>query len=157
MDYVDSFIRNYFWVFVLLSLADLIRRLVRHCRKGIRFPALNTVHVRFHESGASGNSNKSLFSRLGGASRCLRVTVTDTEVWIRSFFPFSLIMESDLGHKISLSDITSARMIERAFGRPRVVLEFSLPDGNSRQLSLTLRNPSAFLTALSEPGTHLPL
>jgi hypothetical protein len=59
----------------------------RHKKYGIVFPKLPPEEIRFHEGMASGRSFKTFFTRIGGARKCLRVTVTNTEVWIRPFFP----------------------------------------------------------------------
>lgn len=126
-------------------------RYFRHKRHGIAFPRLNTVRVLFHEGMASGNSDKSLFSRFGGASNCLRVTVTDNEVWVRGFVPFNLITESDLEHRIPRDSITSVQLANSALGRRVVLLDFRLPAGGSRRLSLFLRQPERFLATLKGP------
>jgi hypothetical protein len=49
---------------------------------GPHFPEHNKVNVLFEEIWTSGNSHKSLFTRMGGANNCLRVTVTDDELWV---------------------------------------------------------------------------
>jgi hypothetical protein len=45
----------------------------RHNRHGIVFPEVSPDRIRFHETGASGCSHKTTFTRLGGAARCLQV------------------------------------------------------------------------------------
>ena len=154
MDQIDTFVREHFSALFLLSVAWLVGnfgwRYYRHRQRGISFPPLTSVHVRFHEGTASGNSDKSFFSRFGGARNCLRVTVTDDEVWVRSFFPFYLITESDLEHRIPRDAITSAQLARSTFRRS-VLLDFRLPDGSSRRLSLFLRDPESFLAALKGP------
>ena len=157
MEQFDTFMRQHFAALFLFSfvwvIANIAWRFYRRRQRGISFPPLNSVRARFHEGMASGNSDKNLFSRLGGARNCLRVTVTDDEVWVHSFFPFYLITESDLEHRIPHDAITSAQVANTSFGR-RVLLDFALPDGGSRRLSLALRNPDGFLAALKGP---LPL
>jgi hypothetical protein len=128
-------------------------RFYRH--RQISFPPRDSVHVRFHEGTASGSSNKNFFTRLGGANHCLRVTVTDEEIWVRSYFLLDLIVDVDLRHRIPRESVTSAQLAESRFGR-RVLLDFRLPDGGSRRLSLHLRDPGRFLIALEGPPP-LPL
>lgn len=134
-------------VWVSISFAWLF---FKHRKHGISFPTLEAEQIRFDETRVSGFSDKSLFSRLGGARHCLLVTVTGGEVWIRSFFPFNLLKASDLEHRISRSSITSARIAESFVGR-RVILDFRLSNGNLRRLFLVLRNPEGFLAALKTP------
>ncbi len=158
MEQSHNFVREHFAALVLVAFAfafvlvaaNLAWRIIRHRRRGISFPPLHTVHVRFHEGAASGNSDKSLVTRFGGASHCLRVTVTDDEVLVRPFFPFNLITEADLEHRIPRAAVTSAQVAEATSGR-RVLLDFRLPDGGSRRLSLVLRDPDGFLSALKGP------
>lgn len=154
MEQFDTFFRQHFFTLFFFALVWVIGnsawRFYRHRQRGISFPPLKSVHVRFHEGAASGNSDKNSFSRMGGARRCLRVTVTDDEVWVRPFFPFNLITESDLEHRIPVSSITFAQLADSKLGR-RVLLNFRLPDGDSRRLSLDLREPDHFLAALSLP------
>ena len=134
-----------FWL-----IASFAWKFYRHRKRGVVFPTLDSTQIRFNEGMASGNSDRSIFTRLGGARRCLRVTVTDHEVWIRPFFPFNLISESDLEHRIARDSISSARLAESTFGH-RVLLDFRLADGKSRQVSLVLQKPNAFLSALKGP------
>ena len=97
---------------------------------------------------ASGNSHKSWWTRLGGARNCLRVAVTDSEVWIRPFFPFSLLAgDFDLEHRIPRSSILAAELSSSSLIRS-VLLDFRLADGSQRRVQLRLRDPDAFLAAL---------
>lgn len=47
--------------------------------------------ARFVETAASGHSNRSWYTRLGGANRCLVVAVSDQRLIIRPRFPFNLM------------------------------------------------------------------
>ena len=154
MEQFDTFVRQHFAVLFLFGLAwltvNLAWRFYRHRQRGVSFPPLSSGQARFHEGAASGNSDKNLFSRFGGASRCLRVTVTDDEIWIRGPFPFNLITESDLEHRIARDAVISAQLVQSTISR-RVLLDFRLPDSSKRRLSLVLRDPDGFLTALNTP------
>jgi hypothetical protein len=143
--FAAMFLLAAFWGFI-----NLAWRSYRHRQRVMVFPALHSVPIRFHEGMASGKSDKSFFSRLSGASRCLSVTVTDGEVWIRPFFPFYLITEADLEHRIARNSIACVRLVSSTFGRA-VQLDFRPVDGKSRRLSLGLRNPDGFLAALNTP------
>jgi len=151
---IEDFVRQHFLsLFLLLFAVQLIRRIFRHWKHGVRFPRLNSLNVLFHESRASGNSDRNFFTRLGGARRCLRVTVTDQEILVRSPFPFSLIVESDLEHRIARGSITAVQRVKGKFSE-WVQVDFLLPCGKTRRLSLRLKNPEAFLAALGIPGAR---
>ena len=76
-------------------------------RRGIVFPKLTDSTVKFSERFASGSSNKSWKTRLGGASNCLTVMVTESHFVVTTFFPFTAFVEIyDLEHLIPLSQIT---------------------------------------------------
>lgn len=115
----------------------------------IVFPPLKSVHHLFHEGTASGSSGKNWLTRIGGANNCLRVTVTDSEVWIRTFFPFNLLARSiDLEHRIPRESILAVERLSSVRRQRIVLLDFQLPDGGQRRLKLRLKNPQAFLAAL---------
>lgn len=139
--------------FFAVAVATLAWRFYRRHKRGIVFPPLESVRHVFHEGMASGSSHKNWWTRLGGARNCLRVTVTDTEVWIRSFFPFSLLAgDFDLEHRIPLSSISSAELSNSAFRR-FVLLDFNFADGSNRRIQLFLRDPDAFLSSLKVPAS----
>jgi len=102
---------------------------------------------------ASGRSFKNFFTRNGGARNCLKVTVTNTEVWIRPFFPFAFLAPTfDLEHRIPRSRIESALIGESLFTSP-VNLLYRDDQARPRRLSLVLRNPEAFMQALDIPAS----
>jgi hypothetical protein len=78
------------------------------------------------------------------ASNCLTVIVTDHEVWITSFFPFTTLLGmADLEHRIPRDRITN---VDRDWRRIR--LDFVTPVGTSRRLTLRLWNAIGFTEAL---------
>lgn len=114
----------------------------------IIFPEVPFASIHFDERAASGCSYKTRFTRLGGASRCLHVTVTDTEVWIRPVFPVNVLAKhSDLQHRIPRASITSAQLRQSAFFRS-ILLEYRDLHGQLHRLSLVLKKPDDFLRAL---------
>lgn len=115
---------------------------------GPHFPARDEVHVLFDERWTSGRSFKSLLTRLGGANKCLRVTVTDDELWITPHFPFSAFAATyDLDHRARRDAV---RHIERH--RRNVTIDFVGADGQEHRLELRLRDADGFVAALSAPG-----
>lgn len=132
------------WVVVIFVI-----RYYRHKRTGIVFPSIPPERIRFEEKKASGRSYKTWFTKLGGASRCLQITVTDTEVWIRTYFPFTaLAQQCDLEHRIPKAAITSVQPKQSAFVRA-ILLDYRDERGQSHRLSLTLQKPEDFLKALA--------
>ena len=136
----------------LVWLAIFLIQYLRFRRKGNPFPQFDPRNVLFKEKGASGNSNKSWFTMIGGASRILWVTVTQEEVWIRPR-PFLLSRmfgadRFDLIHRIQKGQIVSANR-EAPRGRERVALEFTLPDGKTRFFFLYLSESEGFVRAVS--------
>ena len=123
----------------------LWRRKVR----GPHFPARDEVNILFEERWTSGNSNKSLFTRLGGANNCLRVTVTEEELWITPHFPFNaLAARIDLDHRVRREAITQVEPNGRI-----VQVTFALDDGTERMVGLRLRNVEQFCSILSKDST----
>ena len=119
----------------------------RNRKLGIVFPPIKSIQTKFHECFASGSSNKTFWTKFGGARNCLKVTVTESEVWIRTFFPFTLLAaDLDLTHRIPKSSIISIQNSQSSF-RPSLLLDFRLPDGGERRLTLRLKHPEDFLSA----------
>lgn len=98
----------------------------------------------FVERFASGNSHKTFLTRLAGASRCLTVIVTGSELAITTFFPFTVFAGFyDLEHVIPRNRII--RIEERG---AIVDIEFFDPAGSSAKFTLRLGRTGEFLRAL---------
>jgi hypothetical protein len=127
------------WVF-----AGMVLMLWRRRAHGPHFPDRNEVNILFEERWTSGCSHKSLFTRCGGANNCLRVTVTDDELWVAPHFPFSAFAARfDLDHRVRRDAITKIEQNGRT-----VRVSFALDDCEERMLSLRLRNADRFCTML---------
>ncbi len=112
------------------------------------FPRRESVNVRFHESGASGSSDRSLGTRMRNSGCRLEITVTDTEVWIQPAILISLFNDDfDMEHRILLTAVSSAKIVVSVTSF--VELAFKMPDGSTRHLKLRLRDPDAFIAALT--------
>lgn len=153
MQLLQNFLEHsFFWLFAIWFIwvaAIFVIRHYRHKRTGIVFPPVPPERIRFDEKRASGRSCKSWFTKHGGASRCLQVTVTDTEVWVRTNFPFTaLAQQCDLEHRIPKAAITNVQPKQSAFVQT-VLLEYRDERGQSHQLSLNLQKPDDFLKALA--------
>ena len=116
----------------------------RRKQRGLVLPKVGDPDVMFSERFASGSSNKSWMTRLGGASNCLTVIVTKAHLAITTFFPFTAFAGTyDLEHLVPISDITA--IVPK--GRVTEV-EFQRSDGTYRKVFLRLRNTDGFLRAL---------
>jgi hypothetical protein len=119
----------------------LWRRKVR----GPRFPDRREVNVLFDERWTTGRSLKLLSTKMGGANNCLRVTVTDEELWAAPHFPFSAFASRfDLDHRIDRSRVTGVEHRGKS-----VVVTFTLPDKQNRSVELRLRRQDEFMSAMA--------
>jgi hypothetical protein len=100
-----------------------------------RFQSHDRQPIRFRERGATGYSNKSLTTRLGGANGVLEVVVTDADLWIKGIWPpFSYIgAKFDLTHRIPRSQIRTLQARGNA-----IELRFTNEAGAESQVVLTL-------------------
>jgi hypothetical protein len=108
----------------------------------------------FSEAGASGYSERSLKTRVGGATRILLVWVSPTELAIQKMFPFSVLLadyDNDLEHKISLKSITGVDIVERSKAR----VCFNDSEGGQHALMLQLKDPARFVSAIGPRGARL--
>jgi hypothetical protein len=97
---VPFFIVNFCWIITIVSIAYIREK--RNPMFSDRFD----VDFVFEERKASGNSDKSWFSKIGGASRCLTIRVTDTELWVSTPDIFAFINKyGDLKHRVPIVDI----------------------------------------------------
>lgn len=138
------------WIVVAwLTLVVGASILFRHSRGRPLF-AVTPNSATFVERWASGNSNGHVVAMLGGASNCLFVAVTPSELIVRLQFPFSLMFLPeifDLEHTIPRRDILSAEMVHRWFGSP-IEVKFKTKSGESQSLFLHLRRWELFLHAV---------
>jgi hypothetical protein len=139
------FVGGFLWVIGCMAFM-----LWRRKTRGPHFPDRNDVNILFEERWTSGSSHKSLFTHLGGANNCLRVTVTDDELWIAPHFPFSAFAATlDFDHRVRRDAITSVEQNGKV-----VRVTFALDDGDVRLIALRLRNADRFRAALQSDIFH---
>jgi len=129
-------------------LAWIVASLIYRKVKGSGIGKPPAENISFEERFASGRSHKRWYTSIGGAYNCLVVTVTDTELFIRPFFPFNLMFFPeifDLEHQIKLEDIEKIDRTKALF-RDKVLVQFGKP-GSKHAVELRLRDPDAFLKA----------
>src|SRR5688500_11969823 len=92
LDYFEQRPELFAGVVAAIFTVNIVTFYVGGRRAEQRFRDQRHQPIRFRERGASGYSNRSLITRLGGARRALDVIVTDTDVWLKGIWPpFSFI------------------------------------------------------------------
>ena len=143
--------------YVLISVLIIARRAYLDRIAQPQFPSLNHVKVIYQERWASGCSKSTWFTRIGGAQNCLRVVVTQDELWIRPQLFLSLFAaQLDLCHRIRHSTIVDARLN----GDDALELAYTTDDGSECRFMLILQHTDKFMDALqsvlgtsnAEPG-----
>lgn len=150
MDRILKFIfENFFLLFAIALIWNAVGfgwMLWKRKRSGVTFPKASDPDVVFCERFASGWSHKSWLTRLGGASNCLTVIVTRSQLAITTFFPFTAFASRyDVEHLIPISAITSLTPKGRV-----TELEYRRSDGTHRKLSLRLRKTNDFMRVIQE-------
>ena len=148
MQQLFRFIENNFaacFLFALVwNVVGIAFLLWRRSRRGPAFPSLETVNVLFRERFASGASHRSWITRLGGASNCLTVVLSDSELWVTTFLPFTAFAGFyDLEHRIQLESLTTVSQQGKS-----VTIDFDMPDGDRRRIVLRLRRAKEFMAVL---------
>jgi len=151
VDAITGFLSGNFPYLIAFALAWVVIgvgwRTLRHMKSRLKFPAEELAAAKFVEKFASGKSHASFRTRMGGASNCLTVAVTQAELWVHTFFPFSLFARDfDLEHKVPLGMIRSVKQDGRV-----VIVEYEKPDGAVCRFSLYLRRTPDFLRVLGNP------
>lgn len=139
------------WVFLWIGASIVYRR----SRGKEIFPS-KPKNFLFYEGWASGHSNRSILTKLGGAQNCLAVAVLPNILVIQPRFPFNLMFLPeiyDLEYEIPRVNILSVKVKRPIFGKS-VEIEFRGSDGNIRSVSLYLRKMDKFLAAIGE-GSHI--
>jgi hypothetical protein len=111
----------------------------------------NVPNATFAEDTASGHSNRTWFTKLGGANRCLVVAVAGNRLIIRPRFPFNLMFLPEiygLEHDVSADQITHVELNHGRSGAIR--LEFRDSDHTLHDVTLHLRNPAEFVRAIGK-------
>jgi hypothetical protein len=149
-DLFDSqLIKAFAWVFLWLAASLIYRR-----SRGKPIFYRKRASVKFRQSNASGNSHRTWYTRIGGASNCLVVQVTENELDIHPSVPFNWLFLPEiygLEYKIPLDQIVSAHQVKKIF-REMIELEFRTKEGKIEGISLWLKRPDDFLAAIGRSG-----
>ncbi|MCW3096564.1 MAG: hypothetical protein JWL77_2182 [Chthonomonadaceae bacterium] len=112
-------------------------------------PTISPSRILYQENFASGRSLEDGITRIGGAHNCLKLVVTQDELWVTALFPFSLFLGPyDLIHRIPKQKILSVRESTRFLLGRRLLIEFTCPNGKTATLELAPKNVDGFLQAL---------
>jgi hypothetical protein len=142
------------WLSIAASVAVIGYTVWRYVRSLQMKPGFTQAEVVFQEWFASGCSQKNIITKIGGARNCLRLVVTESFLWVTSWFPFSLIAPFyDMEHVIPLRSITAVRR-DHFFGRLTFIVTFTATDGESHSLRLAPKNPEAFTQSLKVKIDH---
>ncbi len=132
------------WV-LLRIVASIVYRRSRE-KEILTFKSKNAL---FYEGWASGHSNRSIFTKLGGAHNCLGLAVISDALIVQPRFPFNLMFLPeiyDLEHRIPSMNIRSIK-VKRSFFSKTVEIQFTGSDGGTRSIKLYLRKLDDFLAA----------
>ena len=153
MDFIDNYFLELFAFVIVLNAAVLIASVIYRRRKLANQAPFDESTLSFNESGVSGNSDKNLLTRLGGASGVLKVSVNDEEVYIRPSGPFlyGFLPELlDLEHRVSLDRILSVKPTTGLAGNEGIQLTFSDESGQDKVLNLYLKKDNEFKSVLQQ-------
>jgi hypothetical protein len=111
----------------------------------------------YQQRSASGHSNRSWLTKLGGASNCLVVAVSHGQLIVRPWFPFTLMFLPEiysLEYEVPVASIIGVRSC-RSFFQQALEVEFRDDSGQTQSFSLYLRNTKLFMSALAQAGMSL--
>ncbi len=134
------------WILLCIAASTIYRKI-----KGKPIFPRRPLNASFCETSASGHSNRSQFTRLSGARRCLMVAVTNDSLLVQPTFPFNLLFLPEIfGLELNIDKVGVRILQEKKmmFGKA-VVLEYVTTDQRTQSIELELRGMDQFLKALS--------
>jgi hypothetical protein len=109
------------------------------------FPDMNSVNIVFREKYATGYSNNSIITKVGGANGVLDVVLTSEELWLKTGFFFASIAKMyKVLHNINRDNITKVQKVSNK----KVVIHFAEETGNEKSVTLKLSNLDEFIELL---------
>lgn len=83
---------------------------------------------------------------MGGANRCLTIIVTESQLAVNTFFPFTFFSDKiDMEHVIPINKVT-----EYVSKGSIVEIDFIRADGTEGKISLYLKSPAEFMQAIQQ-------
>lgn len=144
LPYIFTF--NILWVVGFLAFGVL-----RRIQSGDPIFPRKPDRAVFHQAGASGRNLRGFFSRLGGASNCLVVTVVDGRLKTDLTFPFNLVLPFNfygIRVDVRLSEIRAIERRDRLFVGEAVEVRW----GDDEGYEFRVQNPSALIEAIDPLG-----
>ena len=143
-----------FFVILLIGFAWFIGSFAfkhyRNRKKGLYFDDPSPGSVVYSETYVSGRSHKSTKTRFSGASNCLKLAITPTQLFIRPLFPVIVFgTHSDQIHVVEISKISK---IEKATGfmARGLDLVFSNDEDIETRFTVISKNEMEFKAVLEE-------
>jgi len=103
-------------------------------------------YVLEREKGTSGNSRKSLKTKLGGANNVLEIIITQEELWIRSPLLLAGFGKTfDLLHRVPLSEVLDAE-----YNKRNVVVSFKTDNNLETTLDLKMKKAQEFVELIKK-------
>jgi hypothetical protein len=147
LEYLEANPAYFGLAFLGVLVVNLVTFSIAGRRADARFRDQGHQRIIFRERFASGRSNRSLLTKLGGASRALDVVVTDAELWIKGIWsPFTYIgTRYDLTHRVPLSDVRKVHLTNNG-----AELWFRNEEGSESHVELRLKHVEAFGAAMKK-------
>lgn len=140
------FALNFLWIVGLFAFGAF-----RRIQSGQPLIPRKPAAAAFYESGASGRNLRNIISRLGGASRCLVVTVLDGRLSTDTTLPFNIFPIGRLYGihiDIRLAEITRIERRRTLMMGDTVRVQWSCDEG----FEFRVRDPDALIRALDPSG-----
>ncbi|WP_196889351.1 hypothetical protein [Aureivirga sp. CE67] len=132
-------------IYLLISVLIVLMFFIKSKKALSIFPDLDSVTILFREKYASGRSNNSFLTKIGGSKKTLEVILTTQEFWVRgNIITAAVSLKFDLIHKIPFSKI---KKVERTNGSMISIYFVSEANVNTN-LELKLKNPDQFIDIL---------
>ena len=144
-DFIDEFFLAVWCAGFAIALVVYAAMTWWYVSHGPSFPHISTVNVLHRERFASGRSHLSLITRFGWAHNALVVTLTDTELWLKTPLVFwGVAAFYDQIHRIRLTDIDRVEQARRS-----VFVHFTRNDSTPGKFELRLRDKAGFLSKIA--------
>ena len=154
---IEYWIRIFIAVIFLWNILVLLASILYRRYKLADQTPFDKTKLVFDENWVSGWSRKNWFTRIGGAGKCLKVSVNNEEVYIRPFYPlqFGFIPEIfDLEHRIPKENVISIEQSSDLFGKETTEITYTNEVGQSRNFDLYLNNENEFTSLFSKTNSN---
>ena len=143
--------QHIFLIVWVIMAATMLTVMYKRGKKALDiFPDISSVDILFRENRVSGNSRKSLKTKLGGARNVLEIIVTNDELWIRNPLLFAGFGKTyDLLHKVQLPHISNAEL-----NKKNVVITFNSTQKTETTLDLKMKKAQEFVEIINKKSVQ---